>query len=138
MADKISAKGTIWKVKKDGVFTAVPYVGSFNFNPPGTTDDVDVTTHDSPGNLREYINGLSDTSELSIPLVYAANNAVHKFLIAMSGSTPVDNQIILPTVNTTYAFAANLKGFDIEAPTDNAQRATVSMKITGTVATTYA
>jgi len=59
-----SADGTTWTTLPEVKGVAVPTV---------TTEYLDATSLDSPGGYREYIKGLKDPGEISVPMGYTAD-----------------------------------------------------------------
>lgn len=101
--------------------------------PSDTADELDVTSHSSTGGRKEFVNGLIDTDDLSISLIYDAADSVHAALRAAAGGAAQHFKITLPDVgsNNIHTFDALVKSFAIDLPHDGVQTATMTIKRTG-------
>jgi predicted secreted protein len=134
---KYAAKGAILAVNTVAaptVFTTIPGVKDFNL-PIGTADQIDVTTHDSAGGYKEYVNGLMDSAAISIPTVWDGANATHAALIAaLQAGTALGYKITgKETSPKTYSFQGLVTAIDISWPIGGAQEATLTIKPTGAI-----
>lgn len=132
---KYAAKGAILK-QDDGTstFVAIANVGDVSFQHP-QRERIDVTTHDSSGGFREYVDGVLGEGTLSFPLVYDPANATHERLRASQVSGGNKNfQLILPDAGAAqFAFAALVTKFDINAGVNGRLEAQVELKTSGAI-----
>jgi len=112
------------------VFTAIGE--STNISGPGLSRDTyDVSTHQSPGQWREFIGGFKDAGEVSIDVNY--DPSIHDTLVAdFDDTAPRNYELAFPTTpETVWSFAAILTGFEPEAPHDSHMTASLTFKLTG-------
>jgi predicted secreted protein len=93
-------------------------------------EDLDVTTHDSPDQWREYLGGLKDGGELSFTLNF--DPALHASLLDEVGA-PHTFQIILPADadDAEVDFAGHINGMSAAAPHDDKLEAEMTIKVSG-------
>ena len=133
---KYAAKGTV--ISHGGAasgspsYSAIGQVQSLGI-PSDSADELDVTTHDSTGGRKEFLNGLIDTDDLSVSMVYDAADSVHAALRAAAGGAAQHFKIELtgPASNNTHTFDALVKSFSIDLPHDGVQTATMTIKRSG-------
>jgi hypothetical protein len=111
----------------------------FDITPPSSeVDQVDVTHMQSPGRRREFIDGLIDPGECSFEMNYIPGSVADELLNEIL-DTPLGEsrrrtcRIIYPN-SVTHTFSANLMNYEPTVPTDDKQTATVTFRVTGTVA----
>ena len=130
---KFASKGAILKATITSVLTAVPAMGDVTFT-PGSVDRIDVTTHDSTGDTREFLQTWKGAGTLGFTVKYDPANTVHEFLRASHGAAAVVFSLVLPdTGAATWTFSAHVTGFEIGASVDGAIEATVSLETTGAI-----
>ena len=113
--------------------TAIPSLLDFELD-LGETEEIDVTTHDSTGDTREFVNGFKNPADMTIPIVFDADDTVHQYLQAAHGGAAEDFVLTLPNTGAaTYTFSALVKGFSIASPVDGRQEATMTLKPTGAI-----
>jgi len=110
--------------------TAISNVVSFGV-PSDSADEIDVSDHSS--DRRSFVNGLVDSDDMTIELVYDpadagqadlrdnVGGAAQSFVITLSG----------PSASHIHTFTALVKGFAIDLPADGALTATATIKRTG-------
>jgi predicted secreted protein len=136
MANKYAAYGAIIEIggpaSDTASYNAVDGVTSLGI-PSDSADEIDVTSHDSAGGRKEYINGLIDSEDLSITLFYDAADAQHEELRAAAGGVAQHVKVTIsgPASNTIHTFSALVKSFAIELPHDGPITATVGFRRTG-------
>lgn len=116
------------------VFTEVPGVGDFGAPFPQTENE-DVTSHDSVGRWREFIQTVRDGGEISIPLQFDFAEPTHQDLIQASGEFGSKTfQVQAPTGETIAEFSAFV-GVDGTSmfPVTGSQQVTVNLRSTGEV-----
>lgn len=108
---------------------AVPEVTNFDLGQD--TDDLEVTSHDSPNSTREYIAGLITPSE--IPMAVNWNWTDHNSLFAIMGdSTAVDTLAFTLTDGSDITVQAYVKAIQIHSPaTGAALTADITWRTTG-------
>lgn len=141
MSDKYAAKGAT--IEHGGAasgaesYAAIDAVQALGV-PSDTADLLDASSHDSPSGRKEYVNGLIDSDDLSISIIYDSADAVHELLRAAAGGVAQHFRITLngPASNTIHTFDALVTGFNIDLPHDGLTTATVTLKRTGADAVT--
>jgi hypothetical protein len=98
-------------------------------------ETIDVTTHDSPSAIREFVSGLIDPGEFTIGLVFDPNVVTHIALWNdLVARTPaLAFALHFPTLlNVSWGFEGQATGFGpIEAQPDGAVTSTITIKISG-------
>lgn len=115
-------------------FTEVPGLGDFGAPFPQVETE-DVTSHDSVGRWREFIQTVRDGGEISIPLQFDFNDGTHQALITASGEFGAKTfQVEAPTGETIAEFTAYV-GVDGTSmfPVTGSQQATLTLRATGEV-----
>lgn len=137
MAEKRSAFGAKLKLG-DGadpqVFTEIPGVGDFGAPFPQVETE-DVTSHDSLGRWREFIQTVRDGGEISAPLQFDFESVVHQELISASGEFGQKRfQVEAPTGETIAEFDAyvGVDGTSMFGVTAS-QQCTLNLRSTGEV-----
>ncbi|WJD99773.1 phage tail tube protein [Streptomyces antimycoticus] len=102
-----------------------------NITPPALErETLDVTSHGSPDQWREYIGGLKDGGEVSIDINY--DPRLHDVLVAdFDDPNPRNYKVVWPGTLGNWAFAAILKGFEPEAPHDDKLAASLTFQVSG-------
>jgi predicted secreted protein len=95
-----------------------------------TVDDYDVTTHDSPGQWREYIGGLKDGGALSADLNF--DPALHGAILDVVKETH-DVKITLPADadDAEVTFSGYINAMSAAAPHDDKLEAEITIKVSG-------
>ncbi|WP_433699101.1 phage tail tube protein [Nocardiopsis sp. CA-288880] len=127
----IDAKGTELR-RGDGadpeVFIPIANVTTFG-GPNSEREAYDVTTHDTPGNSREFIGGLVDEGEVSVEVNY--DPADHDTLRADYRTPDPINYEMESPAGEVWAFSAVLTGFEREMPVDGQMTATLTWQVSG-------
>lgn len=133
----IDAFGTLWKVEftlASGTFTTVADVTGIDVLDIDA-DTLDVSSHSSTGQWREFVNGMKDAGELSMEINY--DPALHDTVYQLVGGDYRNMKIVLPDAGAAeVAFKALVTGFSVEAPFDDKLAATITVKVTGAVTIT--
>ncbi|URM90420.1 phage tail tube protein [Streptomyces sp. MRC013] len=111
-------------------FTAI--ANATNISAPSLArNTIDVTSHDSPDGVMEFVGGLIDPGEVSVDINYAP--ALHDVLVEdLYDTDPRNYRLVFPdTAGTTWQFAAVLTGFEATAPYDDKLAATLTYKVSG-------
>lgn len=137
---KYAAKGLTLQYENPPLtWVTVPNVGDISLN-LGEADEIDVTTHDSPGGFREFIAGFKNAAEFTIPLVYDPALTTHAYLRTQMGGVAVPFRVGLPMVSALarFNFSGLIRGFEVGAAVDGRLEATVTVKPTGDMTYTTA
>lgn len=110
-------------------FTAI--ANATNITPPALErETMDVTTHGSPDQWREYLGGLKDGGEVSVDINYDPRQ--HDVLVAdMDDPNPRNYKVVWPSTLGSWSFTAILKGFEPEAPHDDKLAASLTFQVSG-------
>lgn len=93
-------------------------------------ETLDVTSHGSPDQWREYLGGLKDGGEVSIDINY--DPRLHDALVAdFDDQNPRNYKVVWPGTLGSWSFAAILKGFEPEAPHDDKLAASLTFQVSG-------
>jgi predicted secreted protein len=100
--------------------------------PEMSADDIDITTHNDPDRIREFIKGLTDPGEVAIE----GNMSYDEYAIlyaAMTTTSLYSLTITLPTSPSVTTFAGNcyVKSLGGTSPHDEKIDMSASVKITG-------
>ena len=117
-------------------YTAIAEVAEIG-PPEFSTDDVDVTHHQSPGEHKEHIPSLRDTGPIGLTVNWLPNDATQKAtgdgLLALWRSRAVRTwRMTFPvTPAVHWTFKAYVSGFNPDTPQDDKMSAEVSLMVTG-------
>lgn len=96
------------------------------------SDEIEVTTLDSEGGYREYLQGFKDPGELSVEGYYASGNSGQAKLIELYDSGESAAYEIEFPDGTTIGFDAFVKNYTVgSAEVDNAVGFKATMRVTG-------
>lgn len=131
----IDAFGTQWKTETaPAVFTTVAEVTSIDVLDIDV-DTIDTSSHSSPSQWREFVNGMKDGGELTMEVNY--DPALHDTIFQLVGGDFKNMKIVLPDAGAAeVAFKGLVTGFSAEAPYDDKLAASVTIKVTGAVTIT--
>jgi predicted secreted protein len=131
----IDAFGTIWAVEfTPPTFTTIADVTSIDVLDI-EVDTIDVSSHSSVGQWREFVAGMKDAGELSMEINY--DPAVHGTIFAEIGAAAKRHKITLPDSGAaTVEFNAIVTGFTTGAPYDDKLTGTITLKVTGAITIT--
>ncbi|WP_340109460.1 phage tail tube protein [Pikeienuella sp. HZG-20] len=119
-------------------WTALQLVGDIDM-PDEQVDEIDVTHQDSPGRRRQFIAGLIDGGEVSIPMNYIPGNATDTVLLAIKASgEEVQLELTLPPTTAggtgqTETYAAFLKSYARSAPIADKMTATATFRLSAQI-----
>lgn len=134
---KFVAKGTQLQVG-DGaepeVFTTIPNVGDID-GPGGESTDIDVTDHDSPGNMDENLPGTADPGDLTFPVHYDPEETLHVQLFNDQKAQLVRNyRVVYPMAgDETFQFPGYVRRFRQAAPVKGALQWQLQIKVAGEI-----
>jgi hypothetical protein len=137
MATKSSAFGAKLLLS-DGaptpVYTEIPGVQDFGF-PLGLVENEDVTSHDSPGRYREFIQTVRDAGEISATIMLDVNDVTHQALIEAGGQFGSQRLQFEAPTGETLAEVDAFVGMDATGafPVTGAITASISIRPTGEV-----
>lgn len=114
-------------------WTELVGLGDFDF-PQAQADDIDVTSHSSPNRTKEYIPGMTDNGELSIPIDYVPNGDQDLLLRYLQQQGELIQIGITPAgVLTEEVYAGYVKTYTRAAPVQGKSSATLVFRINGIV-----
>jgi predicted secreted protein len=142
MSQAIFAKGSQLKVG-DGatpteVFTLIPEIRNIS-GPTMSAEQIDVTSHDTPGGFRDKIQGLKDWGVLNCEMLWVPSDTQHRQLFDDYVAGTVRNyQLTVPdTAMTTLNFAGFVGNNPTQIPFDGALTKNVEIVIVGSPAPNY-
>jgi hypothetical protein len=99
--------------------------------PSASTDEIDITTHDSAG--KEFMDGDTDYGEVGFDINYDPSESTHVLLQALSMSKDRhDWQAVMTDAGEqTWEFEGWVKTFTLSAPVSGVYTATVAIRVTG-------
>jgi hypothetical protein len=133
MSLAVHAKGTLLQVGDGGgpeIFTTIAEVKSIaGPNLQGAT--IDVTTHSTAGNYREFKANIIDPGALDFDLNYVGGNTLHKQLLGDIGAQTERNYKLTTkdTVAAVFLLRCQVTGMNFNFPVDNVQTSRVTLKI---------
>ena len=104
--------------------------------PDFQTDDVEATSHDSVGRVREYISGLIDPGEGEWEFVLVPGSATDLLIEeAKADGVARDFEVILPDGAFGQKFSGKciVKGYSRDIPMDDKMMATATVRFSGAV-----
>lgn len=130
------SKGTTFQIG-DGVtptegFLAVGRVFSVG-EVKRTRETIDITSHDSPGDFKEFVGGMRDAGTVQVQYRFAPSEAGQAALTAADDGNVHNFRIVYPApVNKRWAFAGIVTELSAgEAPVDGVLNGTATIKISG-------
>jgi hypothetical protein len=126
----IDAFGTQWQIH-DGASSYETVAEVFSMDTlAASVEDLDTTSHDSPGGYREFAGGLKDGGTLSMEINF--DPAIHGDLLDLLSVTRA-MKIILPAAadSAEIDFDGYLNSFSGTAPVDDKLSATVGVRVVG-------
>lgn len=99
--------------------------------PSASTDEIDITTHDSTG--KEFMDGDTDYGEVGFDINYDPAESTHVLLQALSMSKDRHDwqAVMTDTGAQTWEFQGWVKTFTLSAPVSGVYTATVAIRVTG-------
>ncbi|MBT0779553.1 phage tail tube protein [Paracoccus sp. pheM1] len=114
-------------------FTEIELIGDLAL-PDEQVDEVEVTHMKSPGRRRQYIAGLIDSGEITIPMNYIPESATDVLLQSIKASgEEVILEITLAGATEPESFAAFLKGYARTAPIDDKMTAEATFRLSAQI-----
>lgn len=129
-SDGDTVTGTITATPLAQTFTSIAGCKDITL-PSATTDEVDITTHDSLG--KEFMDGDTDYGEVGFDINYDPSEPTHVLLQQLSASkTRRTWQAIMTDIGAqTWEFEGWVKTFTLTAPVSGVYTATVAIRVTG-------
>ena len=135
---KSAAKGVIIAISDGVIPTFVPIGQVFSLSGPSLAADVvDVSSHDSAGFYREFVNSFRDAGEISMGLRWDPALATHSelgdgLLNLFERDVFNDYEITWPNAAAdVWTFSAWVTGYEPSADFDAALEASITLKISG-------
>lgn len=127
----VDAFGTVWAMDPAG---GASYVDVAEVTEIGIldakADTIDVSSHGSTGQWREFIGGMKDGGELKMSVNY--DPALHATIWANLGVDGVTHEITLTDSGAAVVtFVGIITGLSLGAPMDDKLAAEVSIKVSG-------
>lgn len=128
-----SGKGAKLLVDISGTDTLIYGVQDIESPEIGSGDEYDATHHESDG--KEYVTGLKDGGEITLPVVFDGDDAGQAHLLASAGSDIAESFTLkLPdTDKTQMTFDAKVKSFKATAPVQGVLTANLVLRVNGAV-----
>lgn len=133
-----SSFGTFLKIGDGGgteAYTTIAEV--LDIEGPGLKMEAEeVTSHSSTSGWKEYVGTLLEGGELSFDVNWIPGHATQSYgaglLKDMTNRTPRNFQLVVPAASTlTWTFGALVTEFEPDLPVEGAQRAAVTLLLTG-------
>ncbi len=125
------AKNAELKATIDSVLTKVADLTSITA-PSISRDEIDISTHDSADNYREYIGGMIDGGTVDIEGIYKGDTTTTALKDLLEADDPVAFEITTAS-GKTITFDGFVVAFDMELPFEDAEAFSASIKVTGKV-----
>ena len=142
MSQAIFAKGSQLKAG-DGatpteVFTLIPEIRQIT-GPSMSAEQIDVTSHDTPGGFRDKIQGLKDWGTLTCEMLWVPNNVQHLQLFNdyVAGTIRHYTLTVPDADETTLNFSGFVGNNPTSIPFDGALTKSVEIIIVGSPAPNY-
>lgn len=133
----VSAIGTTLKfTPAGGSQVTIGYLTGIGSISPDS-DEVDVTTLDATGGVRQFIQGAKDPGEVEVEGYYASEDAGQSALISAYASGGVGSALVTFSDGTEVSFSAFIKSYSIgAAEVDGAIGFGAVLRLTGGVTVT--
>jgi len=129
MSDAIFAHGTRLQVD-DGGYETIAEVTNIS-GPSISVDEIDVSSHDSGDEYREFIAGMRDGGEVSFEGNFLSSHADDVLAHLNSGDNE-DWKVIFPDANDTeWAFSGFVSAFETTGNFDDRATFSATIKISG-------
>lgn len=107
--------------------------GDFEF-PQMVADDVDVTSHSSPNRTKEYIPGLTDNGEMTVPVDWVPDSAQDILLFTLQRTGELIQIGCTPAGSLNEeVYAGYVKRYGRSAPVQGKATATLVFRVNGLV-----
>ena len=135
-ASAILGKGAVLQMS-DSTLTAFSSIAELRDAPiPQLQGDrIDVTTHDSPGFVRQFVSGLDDLPAVTFNVNWLPNNATHDEttgLLSVQRSKAIRVfKVTLPTAvspTKVFTFSGQVLQFNPTIPVDNVMQAAIQLQ----------
>ena|SRR3990167_3011197 len=134
----VAAFGTLLKLGDGGgseVFTTIAEVKDIT-GPSLTGNPIDVTSHDSPSAVMEFIAGLKDGGTITFTVNFLSSNATQSYAAGLLkdwwNRTKRNFQLVFPYASPiTWTIPALVTQFTPSEPVAGALTASVSLKVAG-------
>jgi hypothetical protein len=114
-------------------WTELVGIGDFEF-PTGDADEVETTSHSSPGRTKEFIGGLRDNGTLAVPLDYIPESDQDMLLRFLAQTAEVIQIEITPAGATVpEVYAGFVRTYARTAPVSGKATATLNLRINGLI-----
>lgn len=123
----IDAFGTQFLIDSGSGYTAVAELTNIDVLDV-SVDDLETTSHDSPGGWKEFIGGLKDGGALSMELNFDPDQ--HASVLALAGDTH-DMRILFPNGDDQVDFSGYVNAFTAGAPHDDKLTGSITVKVSG-------
>jgi predicted secreted protein len=131
MSDGMIGYGSIVRIGKGAVpvWTKLSLIGDIEM-PDEQVDEVDVTHMESPGRRKQFIAGLIDSGEVSIPMNYIPDSDSDVLLKSLKASGEnVQIEITLTAAGAPETFVGFLKGYSRTAPVADKMTAAATFRL---------
>ena len=135
-----SALGTIFcfSTTLTGYPSTLAYVGSLtNISGPSlSAEEIDVSSHDSDGNYREYVSGFLDAGEFTFEGNLTTSTSTEKkatdLYSAFNGRYKVNGMVLFPiTSRLSWKFHGYVTGVETNAPFDDKATFSATIRVSG-------
>lgn len=137
---KYAAKGAVISIGDSSGGASAQYTDISNFrsisSTGGEAERIDVTTHDSVGGYREFVQGFKGESSVTFEILYDPADASHQLLGELYASGDVrDVKITLPDADDSeILFEAFVSTFPIPTlPIDDAMTVEITLTVAGAI-----
>lgn len=110
------------------VYTAIPQAVNIN-GPTASANEIDVTNLSS--SAKEYVTGLVDYGQVTFDVILDRNNSIHSGLKNDLDNNTIRSYQIETPDGVVESFEARVSGLDQNIQTDDAVKATVTLRLTG-------
>ncbi|MBK4216134.1 hypothetical protein JJJ17_09370 [Paracoccus caeni] len=131
MADGMIGYGSTVRIGRGATptFTELALIGDLDL-PDEQIDEVEVTHMKSPGRRRQFIAGLIDSGELTIPMNYIPNSPSDVLCRELKASgEDVIVEITITEGGTPEQFVGFVNGYNRSAPIDDKMTAEVTFRL---------
>lgn len=122
------AKGATLKVLQNAEQVKIAHLTDLSF-PDIEVDEIDISSHDSEDDYREFIPGMKDGGAVDIEGNYTSDNAIMDYI----DGGEVQEFMITTASNKTVTFKGFFTSFTVDLPYEDKEAFSASIKVSGKV-----
>lgn len=129
-----SALGTVFRMSTSTAFSTADELGDLTniSGPTMSAEEIDVSSHDTTSDYREFVSGFLDAGEMSLEGNLRSGGGAEDLVDAFNDREERNFEVIFPTTDDLkWAFKGYVNGVETGAPFDGKADFSASVRITG-------